>query len=290
MKTLKDTLDQTVKKLTATSSTPRLDAELLIASILQRSRSWLLAHFDEILTSDQLQTLDELVSRRAAREPMAYLLGVQEFWGLKFNINPDVLVPRPETEHIIEWVLARFPEMQSLSVADLGTGSGAIALALAFERPLWRIEATDHSAAAIEVAQKNAAQLELSNVQFHLGNWCQALPPAQKYALIVSNPPYIPEEDPHLELLTHEPIQALSAGADGLDAIHEIIIQAPSYLTSPGYLVLEHGYDQATKVTKLLRQYAFTDIQSHRDLAQQPRFVTAMYLAPELPLPRPGEA
>ncbi len=157
---------------------------------------------------------------------MAYILEHKEFWGLKLTVTPEVLVPRPETEHLVEWILANFPASPSLQLADLGTGLGAIALALALERPVWQVDATDYSLPALTLAKQNAEQHQLANIQFFLGHWCAALP-ARRYSLLVSNPPYIAEDDPHLQNLSHEPLQALASGADGLNAIREIVSAPP---------------------------------------------------------------
>lgn len=275
--TLCDAVRQITQQLTPISTTPRLDAELLTAAIFRRSRSWLFANFQQPLAEEHSNLLKDLTQRRAMGEPMAYILGHQEFWGLKIAVTKDVLIPRPETEHIIEWVLTRYPPTVPLSVADLGTGSGAIALALASERALWEIHATDDSVPALTVAKQNAQALRTENIHFHLGHWCAPLP-LRKYDLMISNPPYIAENDPHLTHLPYEPQRALRSGADGLDAIREIIALAPDYLASMGYLILEHGYDQAHPVTQILRQRGFTDIQTHHDLAGHPRFATARFI------------
>ena len=185
-----DAVKQITLKLAAISTTPRLDAELLAAKILQRSRAWLFAHGEQVLTASQHQQLQDLAVRRHCGEPMAYILGHKEFWGFTLTVTPEVLVPRPETEHIVEWILANFPEYPPLQLADLGTGSGAIALAIAAERPAWRVDATDISPQALAVARQNAENNAASNVNFFLGDWCVALP-AKKYDLLISNPPYI---------------------------------------------------------------------------------------------------
>lgn len=267
-------IHQITEELLIISDTPRLDAELLTAAVVQHHRSWLFAHGEYVLHDQEYLQLQNFSMRRANGEPIAYILGYKEFWELKLSVNAQVLVPRPETEHLIEWVLAHLSRESPLPIADLGTGSGAIALALASERPSWQIDATDQSLSALNLAKQNAARHRLGNVNFYLGDWCAALPKRQ-YALIISNPPYIAENDPHLASLTHEPIMALTSGADGLDAIRHIIAQAPGYLNDSGYLVLEHGYNQVLAITQLLEQQGFTEIQSHRDLANQPRFVTA---------------
>lgn len=274
--TVNQALRQISAGLAAYSDSARLDAELIISTALERSRSWLLGNLDQNLSESNLDRINELCQRRMQGEPMAYILGHQEFWGLKFKITSGVLVPRPETEHIIEWILANFSDETPLQIADLGTGSGAIALSLALERPLWWIDATDLEAAALATAKHNAEVHQIRNVEFFQGDWCKALP-NRKYGIMVSNPPYIAENDPHLPHLSHEPISALVAGADGLNAIREIIEQTTYFLAESGYLILEHGDTQAQDVTQLLRQRHFTDIQSHFDLARKPRFVTARW-------------
>lgn len=274
--TVNQALRQISEGLSAYSDSARLDAELIISTALERSRSWLLANLDQNLSESNLDCIGELCQRRMQGEPMAYILGHQEFWGLKFKITPEVLVPRPESEHIIEWILANFSDEMALQVADLGTGSGAIALSLAYERLLWRIDATDLSASALAIAKHNAELHQINNVEFYQGNWCHALPHRQ-YGIIVSNPPYIAENDPHLPHLRHEPMSALVSGIDGLNAIREIIEQTTHFLAESGYLILEHGYNQAQDVAQLLRHYRFTDIQNHFDLAHKPRFVSARW-------------
>ncbi len=274
--TIHQAINQATQQLAEISSSPRLDAELLVACLLQKSRSWLYAHFTQNITPDEQDQLNNLLKRRLAGEPMAYILGYKEFWALKLKITSDVLIPRPETEHMIEWILNRWPAENELWLADLGTGSGAIALALASERPHWQIDATDQSSKALNLAKENATHYEAHNVRFYQGNWCTPLP-HHNYGLIVSNPPYIAEQDPHLAQLSYEPSEALCAGEEGLKDIEEIICQAKNYLTKPGYLILEHGYHQAPAVVKLFKQQGYVDVQSHIDLAKQPRFVTACY-------------
>ncbi len=265
-----------IKKI---SDTPRLDAELLVAEVLGQSRSWLITHGDQVLSSEQETQLQKMLARRLEGEPMAYILGHKEFWSLELKVNPHVLVPRPETEHLVEWVLDQFTADQPLHLADLGTGSGAIALAIASERSQWQVDATDFSVEALKLAKLNAAAHHLKNVDFYQGVWCQALP-QKNYDVILSNPPYIAEDDSHLEDLKFEPRGVIVAGKDGLSEIRQIIQQAPEYLAPNGYLVLEHGFNQATEIMSLLKNQGFTDIQSHNDLANLPRFITAKYCHP----------
>jgi release factor glutamine methyltransferase len=274
--TINTALQQTQQYLAMMSDSPRLDAELLVAATIQQTRSWIFAHLEQTLTTTQAQQLHANRTRRLHGEPMAYILEHKEFWGLEFKVTADVLVPRPETEHLVEWVLNHFHHDIPLLLADLGVGSGAIAVAIGKERPAWQIDAIDQSAAALAVAQQNAVTHQIGNIRFHLGDWCSALP-QQRYDLLLSNPPYLAANDAHLQQLKHEPIAALSAGIDGLDAMRKIIAQAPDYLIKSGYLVLEHGYNQAAAVIQLLQQRGFSNIQSHFDLAGHPRFVTAVH-------------
>ena len=247
----------------------RLDAQMLLLLALQRSahdRAWLLAHDGDVLEAPAKLLLDELVQRRERGEPMAYLRGDQEFFGLQLQVDPRVLVPRPDTETLVNWALDMLDTNgKQASVLDLGTGSGAIALALASQRPMASVSATDASAEALVVARANAQRLGLP-VQFHAGSWLEAVP-GQRYDLIVSNPPYIADGDPHLAALTHEPLSALTAGADGLNDIRAIIAKAPQSLAPGGWLLIEHGFDQAATVRALLQTAGFERVSSRTDLA-----------------------
>ena len=231
----------------------------------QTDRAWLITHDDDLLTAAQTTAFTALCQRRAAGEPLAYLVGSKAFFGLDLLVDPRVLVPRPDTETLVEWALTLTATQSAL---DMGTGSGAIALALKSERPAWQITALDASPDALEVARKNAKRLNL-NVNFLQSSWFDALGNSANttFDLIVSNPPYIVEGDAHMAVLAHEPKQALTSGADGLDDIRHIIAQAPEYLKSGGWLLLEHGYDQAPAVRDLLIQRGFKKVQSRLDLA-----------------------
>jgi release factor glutamine methyltransferase len=246
----------------------RLDAQLLILHALGRpahDRAWLLAHDTDALPETALATLQAAALRRAAGEPLAYITGHKEFYGLDLAVDARVLVPRPDTETLVDWALELLaPEPQSTRVLDLGTGSGAIALALKHTRLDLDISAVDFSADALVVAHANAQRLSL-DVAFAQGSWLSA---AQgRFSLIVSNPPYIAAADPHLDALKHEPLRALASGADGLDDIRSIIQQSPEHLLPGGWLLLEHGYDQAAAVRALLQGAGLLDAQSRRDLA-----------------------
>lgn len=261
-----------VHALTNQVSNPQLEAELLLARAMQVSRSYLYAYPEKTISSQQLELLQQMLKRRRDGEPMAYILEEKEFWSLNLRVTPDTLIPRPETELLVELVLQIVPKEIKQKVADLGTGSGAIALALGKERPQWQITATDQSAAALEIAQQNAQRLAIKNIDFYQGAWCSALP-KKNYHALVSNPPYIPQADPHLSQgdLRFEPQSALVSGKDGLDAIRIITAQALQYLMPGGYLFLEHGFDQAAAVRQLLLQAGYQQIRSFRDLSGQER-------------------
>lgn len=250
----------------------KLDAELLLLAArgigphgLDAARSWLVAHDTDVLPQEVLEHYRSLVQRRSAGEPLAYITGGKEFFGLLLQVDPRVLVPRPDTETLVDWTLelldAAGPPRRLL---DLGTGSGAIALALASARPAWSVEAVDASAAALAVASANAARLRLRVRLLH-GRWFA--PVAGLYDAIVSNPPYMPAADPHLAALAHEPIEALVSGPDGLDAIRQIVAQASGYLAAGGYLLLEHGFDQGPAVQALLQTAGFHTLPPRHDLA-----------------------
>lgn len=250
----------------------RSEAEILLAHVLARPRGWLFAWPEHEPTADQRAAYVQLIDARWRGEPIAYLTGRRGFWTLELDVTPAVLIPRPETELLVELALARLPLDREVRVADLGTGSGAIALALASERPQARVLATDASEAALEVARGNARRLDLRNVEFAQGDWCVALGGAM-FDLIVSNPPYIVSGDPHLAQgdLRFEPPDALASGRDGLDAIRTIIAQAPTHLRAGGWVLLEHGYDQAAAVRNLFAGCGFESIDSARDAAGHER-------------------
>ena len=266
MNTLQDALRQA-----ATAGLDRLDAQMLLLHAMGRpphDRAWLIAHDRDPLPTDAFTRWTTLLQRRQAGEPVAYLLGEKEFGGLRLQVDARVLVPRPDTEVLVEWALDALPPPGSADtprLLDLGTGSGAIALTVASRRPDAQVTATDASAGALAVAQANAQRLSLP-VRFAQGAWLAAVP-GERFDVIASNPPYIAEGDAHLAALTHEPITALTAGADGLDDIRQIVDQAPAALPPGGWLLLEHGHDQAAAVRELLETAGFERVSSRNDLA-----------------------
>ncbi|MEO7062539.1 MAG: peptide chain release factor N(5)-glutamine methyltransferase [Dokdonella sp.] len=254
----------------------RSEATLLLAHVLDRSHAWLFAWPEFEPDPTQCAHFLKLVDARARGEPIAYLTGHREFWSLDLAVTPDVLIPRPESELLVELALARMGTDREYSVADLGTGSGAIALALARERPRACIVATDASIAALAVARANAERLGIINVTFSRGDWCAALG-AARFDLIVSNPPYIELGDHHLVEgdLRHEPASALASGRDGLDAIRQISAQARAHLVGDGWLLLEHGWNQASQVRAVLENAGFEAAHSVRDAAGHERVTLA---------------
>ncbi|MEJ2645375.1 MAG: peptide chain release factor N(5)-glutamine methyltransferase [Gammaproteobacteria bacterium] len=260
----------------ADSESPRLDAEVLLANVLERPRSYLYTWPDRELSAQQASRFRALVERRAAGTPVAHITGRREFWSLDLEVTPDTLIPRPDTETLVAIALELLPAEGTATVADLGTGSGAIALALAHERPDWQVVAVDRSAPALTVARRNARRLGLLNMVPVLGDWCAALA-SDRFDLIACNPPYVAAGDAHLKTgdVPHEPLSALAAGSDGLDDLRGIIPAARRCLRTGGWLALEHGYDQAPAVRALLEQSEYDTIDSHSDLAGQLRVTTA---------------
>jgi release factor glutamine methyltransferase len=243
----------------------RLDAQLLLAHLVQRPRAWLLAHDEHALDDSQARTFQTLLLRRAAGEPLAYVVGEREFCGLALHVTPQVLVPRPETEGLVEWAVQRLADAPSKTLVDLGTGSGAIALALKHASPAAEVCASDASAAALEVARANAGRHRLE-IEFACGDWWSPWS-GRQFGLAVSNPPYIAGDDPHLPALAHEPRAALTPGGDGLDALRALIAAAPPHLLPGAWLLLEHGHDQAAAVRQLLADAGFVAPETRKDLA-----------------------
>ncbi len=278
METIRTILDTVIANLGERYDTGRLDAELLLAHALGKPRSHLHAWPERQLGQDELPRFQKLIERRAAGEPIAYILGRREFWSLDLEVSPDTLIPRPETECLVEQALTNIPPDGDWDIADLGTGSGAIALAIASERPRCRILATDNSHTALEVARRNAGGLRLDNVSFVQGDWCAPLG-SDRFRMVLSNPPYIRETDPHLEQgdVGFEPREALAAGADGLSSLRRIAEDARRNLAPPAILLLEHGFDQEQAVHLLLEHVGYRDINTIRDLAGLPRVTQACY-------------
>jgi release factor glutamine methyltransferase len=263
---MNDTL--TVGAALAQSGLIPLDASVLLAHVLDRDRSWLIGHADETLERAACDAFFALATRRRNGEPVAYLTGRREFWGMMFTVSPDVLIPRPETETLVEMALARMPMDQPRRVLDLGTGSGAIALAIAKARPVADVLALEQSDAALAVARSNAQQHGLERIRFALSDWYTAVA-GQRFDLIVSNPPYVAGADSHLAEgdVRHEPRAALTPGGDGLSALRILIAAAPEYLSVNGHLLVEHGHDQGVAVRQLFADAGFTGIVAQRDLA-----------------------
>lgn len=256
----------------ASSSLPALEARILLAHVLRSDRAWLAAHPEAVPEAHDAASFAALCERRGEGEPIAYLVGEREFYGLRLRVTPAVLIPRPETELLVELTLARTPRDVPARVLDLGTGSGAIALAVAHARANAHVLAIDASAEALEVARSNARRLACGNVTFCESTWFSDVP-RERFDLIVSNPPYVAEDDPHLGQgdLRFEPRGALAAGRDGLDALRVITRDAPQFLAVGGTLVVEHGYDQAEACRALFERAGLSAIETHEDLAGIPR-------------------
>lgn len=248
-----------------------LEAEVLLAHVLGVNRAWLYANGSSELAEEALETYSDLVGRRALGEPIAYLTGVREFWSLPLRVTPDVLIPRPETELLVETVLDFLPADVPSRFADLGTGSGAVALAVAAERPLCEVHATELSPAALTVARANGNELLPGRVRFHPGSWCEPL--TERFRVLASNPPYVGEDDRHLEQgdCRFEPRTALTPGGDGMAAIRQIAEQAADYLEPGGWLVFEHGIDQGFAARAELELRRYREIETRRDLENRER-------------------
>ncbi len=259
-------------RLKASSDSPLLDAEVLLCFVLQKKRVYLKTWPERALTPEQSNQFQSLVKKRRHGLPVAYLTGRREFWSREFLVTRDVLIPRPETELLIEVSLELIPPDQHLKLADLGTGSGIIAITLAAERPGLEVTATDLSPPALDLARKNALQLNISNIQFQQSHWFDDLEESN-FDFVVSNPPYIAKDDPHLQQgdLRFEPNSALISESQGLGCIETIANTARNHLRPGGYLLVEHGYDQQEQARKIFQQYQYTNVQTHIDLSGQPR-------------------
>jgi len=271
-----DAIGAAENDLSPVSATPRLDSEVLLATVCERDRSWLYGNGDSALDEATWERFRAAIARRASGEPIAHITGSREFWSMNLRVTVDTLVPRPETELLVETGLALLPEQGAPRVLDLGTGTGAIALALGRERPNAKITATDVLPAALDVARANASAQSVKNVSFVQSDWFDGLE-GEHFDLIVSNPPYVADRDKHLDQgdCRFEPRLALAAGEEGLDALRIIIEHAPAHLTDQGFLIVEHGHDQGEAVTDLMLAKGFVNIEGFEDLAGLPRAVSA---------------
>ena len=259
------------KQVAGISEPPLLDCQLMLGHILGKEREWFYIHGDEGLSEAHLLAFQKLLDRRTLGEPLAYLTGTRSFWNRDFQVTPATLIPRPDTELLIETILDQ-RDNAPCNVLDLGTGSGAIAITLAAERPDWRVTGVDFSAEALNTAITNGR--DLSNIEWRQGNWCDGIA-SQSVDIIVSNPPYIAETDPHLLDLEFEPRTALAAGSDGMDCFRDIVPASYYCLVPGGLLILEHGYDQQEAVMALLSTSGYADIKALKDLTGNPRVVLA---------------
>jgi len=272
--TIENVLSDAADVLSEVSESPRLDAEAMLAWALQAPRAYLFTHPEEQLQEKPATEFSTAIHRREKGEPVAYITGSKEFWSLEFKVSPDTLVPRPETETLVEQALTLITEDGPCRILDLGTGSGAIAIAIASERPKSTVDAVDSSSAALMIAKQNAALHGIQNIEFLQGSWTTPVGD-RTFDVIVCNPPYVGDGDPALEDLKHEPISALTAGPDGLDAIRRIAIEAKSVIEANGSILFEHGIEQQDAVAAILRERGWTDIACFKDLAGQPRVTTA---------------
>ena len=277
LSSIKNILQKASYILSPYSDTARLDSEVLLAFILEENRTFLHTWPEQILSESQQQKFNTLIQRRKAGEPVAYIIGTQEFWSLNLKVSPDTLIPRPETELLVEQALQQIPKDSNWIILDAGTGSGAIALAIASERPACQLVATDISLANLCLAQSNAIINNINNITFIAANWLKPFIADFQFDMVVSNPPYIVENDPHLQQgdVRFEPLRALTAGKNGLDDIKVIIQQAYTHIRPGGWLLIEHGYHQADDVIKLMKQQTYVSIEYLRDYGGQPRLSLA---------------
>lgn len=264
------------KRLSPSSDSARLDAEILLCQSIDMSRSYLFAHPEGEVDPLTLRCFETLIARRLDGEPIAYIIGMREFWSQELLVSPATLIPRPETELVVDLVLREIPRKAACQILDLGTGSGAIAIAIAVERPLCEITATDFSADALAIAAENVRQTNLPNVTCIEGNWTAPVAD-QRFDVIVSNPPYVNDDDAALLTLRYEPRAALAAGADGLDDLRILASDCAAILTKGGCLILEHGAEQQQAVAALLEAAGWVDIACHNDLAGKPRVTAARH-------------
>lgn len=277
---IESALRDATARLAAVSDSARLDAELLLARAIDMPRSFLFAHPEDALDQASLERLELTLERRLDGEPMAYITGSKEFWSMELIVSPATLVPRPETELLVDVALREIPRKAEWRILDLGTGSGAIALAIARERQLCQLTAIDISPDALAVARQNANQLMLGNVEFIPGDWTEPVV-GQKFRVVVSNPPYVATGDKALDSLRSEPVAALAAGEDGLDAIGRLARDCPAIIEDDGLLALEHGAEQRDQVAELLMSYGWQHIQCYDDFSGLPRVSTARFSTSE---------
>jgi len=272
MLTYRGLLDDATKHLYETSETPRIDAEILLQHVIERPLAWLIAYGDTIATSEHVKNFLQLVSQRQSGKPIAYLTGTRDFWTLTLKVDDNVLIPRPDTETLVEQALKRLPENTPLDIMDLGTGSGAIALSIAKERPQAKVLAVDSEAGALKVAEENAELNRIKNTEFLQSNWFTNIP-NRKFNLIAANPPYVEAGDPHLKQgdLRFEPDAALIASGKGVDDIKNIIKNSRDYLQDKAWLIIEHGYNQADQVAALFEAADFKNIELFKDINELPR-------------------
>lgn len=273
MLTYRGLIDDATRQLFHSSEFPRIDAEVLLQHVVERPMAWLIAYGDSVATRNHVEPFYQLVAKRQAGQPVAYLTGKRDFWTLSLAVDENVLIPRPDTETLVEQALERIPVDAAWQILDLGTGSGAIALSLAKERPNSSVLAVDSQAGALAVAKQNRVSNHIDNVEFCQSNWFDKLASANQFDLIASNPPYVEASDPHLQQgdLCFEPSTALVAGNNGLSDLETIIQGAPDYLSSSGYLIVEHGYQQAEPVADIFRSAGFGKIELHQDINDLPR-------------------
>ncbi len=264
---------EAAQRLSTTSDSARLDAEMLLCRSINMPRSYLFAHPEDVLDELTIGRFDKLLQRRAEGEPMAYIMGIKEFWSLELLVSPATLVPRPETELLVELALREIPREANWQVLDLGTGCGAIAVAIASERLMCDITATDISADALAIVKENVRQANLANVICIEGDWTEPVA-GRRFNIIVSNPPYVGASDDALQALAYEPMAALASGEDGLDAIRILASDCGALLEAEGLLIIEHGVEQKDDVASILAAQGWSDITCHNDLAGKPR-VTA---------------
>ena len=272
-KTLGSVHQEAIEQLKPCSDSARLDADLLLSFALDIPRTRFITQADAPVSEEQFDYIQDLLDQRKAGNPISYITGTQGFWDLELFVNEHTLIPRPETELLVEFALSIFPASKQINVIDLGTGTGAIAIAIAKSRPNWQVMACEQSKDALNVARKNAENYQLKNIELIKSDWFSSIDNQKSFDLIISNPPYIPEQDPHLQQgdVQFEPIGGLSSGKDGLDDIRQIVKAAKDHLNEYGWLIVEHGYDQGDAVKALFQEHGYHTIQQGQDLSGHTR-------------------